>query len=130
MNYPVDKVKLLIIDDDPSDQILMKQAIKKSAMDVEIYTASGGKEGIQKIAVLRPRIVIMDNYMPGLNGLETCQVVRSLGDQTKIVICTGVVDDNIIKKAKDSGADECCLKTADYGILINTLKQLIPSIKQ
>ena len=60
-----------------------------------------------------------------MNGFETCRKIKEIDRNFKIIICTGVVDAVDAAKARAFGADDYCVKTADYMGLINAIKKLI-----
>src|SRR5438045_3272377 len=107
-----DPFKLLIIDDDESDQILMSTAIRQAGLEARISVAGSGEEGIQKANVLQPDLIILDSSLPGMDGFETCRRIKAMEGHSKIIICTGVVDEHILDKAKSVGAEDCCTKTS------------------
>ena len=118
--------KLLIIDDDAIDQKLIRESIKKSGFDAEITVAFSGEDGIKKVNDLKPNVIIvLDTVLPGMNGFETCKKIKETDRGLKIIICTGVIDAVDAAKARAVGADDYCVKTADYMGLINAIKKLI-----
>jgi len=120
--------KLLIIDDDPEDQKLMHDAIQKSGLEINIHLACNGEEGIKKANELKPQdIVVLDTILPGIDGFETCKIIKDLEKKLKIIICTGRVDEVDAGKAMAAGADDYCVKTADSRPLIHAIRNLIAS---
>jgi len=118
--------RLLIIDDDASDQKLIQESIKKVGFDVEITVAFSGEEGIKKVNDLRPKVIIvLDTVLPGMSGFETCRKIKEIDKDLKIIICTGVVDAVDVAKARAFGADDYCVKTADFLPLVNAIKRLL-----
>ena len=120
------RCELLIVDDDISDEMLIRAAIKRLALEVEITTARTAEEGIQKSSQLSSGIVVLDHSLPGMDGYEACQKMKANNDHLKIIICSGAVDSVGAAKAQAAGADDYCLKTADYKILMNAIQNLIP----
>ena len=55
-------------------------ALRKRYRDgsVEFVTAEGGIEGLLKVGVLKPAVVLLDLDVPEINGLEACRQIRSL----------------------------------------------------
>ena len=120
--------RLLIVDDDAIDQKLIQESIKKDGLEAEVIVAFSGEEGIKKINDLKPNVIIvLDTVLPGMNGFETCKKIKEMDKNFKIIICTGVVDAVDAAKARAVGADDYCVKTADYMSLINAIKKFIVS---
>jgi NarL family two-component system response regulator LiaR len=61
--------------------------------------ASNGLEGLHLCEELQPDVVLLDLFMPGMNGIETCSSIRQVCPHTKIVIMTSFVDDSLVQKA-------------------------------
>jgi len=118
--------RLLIIDDDAADQKLIRESIEKIGFEAEIILAFSGEEGIKKVNDLKPNVIIvLDTVLPGMNGFETCKKIKELDKDFKIIICTGIVDAVDAAKARAVGADDYCVKTADFMGLIHAIKKLI-----
>ncbi|MGR9073376.1 MAG: response regulator transcription factor [Gammaproteobacteria bacterium] len=70
--------KVLIVDDEPHIRTLLEQTLEElEDYDVEIFTASNGKEGLESIQAENPDLVFLDVMMPEMNGYEVCQRVKS-----------------------------------------------------
>jgi len=118
--------RLLIIDDDAVDQKLIQESIKKVGIEVEIIVAFSGEEGVKKVNDLKPEVIIvLDTVLPGMNGFETCRKIKEIDKNLRIIICTGVVDAVDVAKARAFGADDYCVKTADFLPLVNAIRKLI-----
>ena len=115
--------KILLIEDNEGDQLLIKEALSDADLEFELTTVSTGEEGIAQLDSLKPDIVITDTNLPGMNGFEVCQKAKDvLGDTVKVIVMTGVVDAVDAGKALEAGADDYCVKTADCEALVNALR--------
>jgi len=117
--------KILVIDDNEQDRMIIKRFLKKAGYE-DITTAESGEEGIEKAAKESPDLVITDTMLPGLNGFEVCQKIREAHgtDTPKIIIMTGMIDAVDAVKARKMGADDYCVKTADFAPMIEAVKKL------
>jgi CheY-like chemotaxis protein len=68
-------VKILIIEDDPLMSRMYQKIFGFEGYAVE--TASNGQEGIEKIKLVNPTIVLLDIMMPVMNGLEVLDKVKA-----------------------------------------------------
>ncbi|MFH1046131.1 MAG: response regulator [Candidatus Omnitrophota bacterium] len=118
--------KLLIIDDSEQDRKIMKRFLSKAGFE-DITLAETGESGLQKVAEVKPDIVILDTLLPGISGFEVCKRIREVhGPETpKVIIMTGNVDAIDAVEARRSGADDYCVKTSDYGPMIEAVKKLV-----
>ena len=117
--------KLLIIDDNEQDIKIMQRYFKELELE-EIFTALKGEEGLDLFKEHKPNIAVIDTNLPGINGFETCQKIKELGDSsTKVIVMTGLVDAIDAGRAKESGADDYCVKTSDCQLLVDAVKKLL-----
>jgi len=118
--------KILIIDDNPGDQRLMKEFIQDAGINCDISFASSGTEGIEKVKALACDLVILDTRLPDIDGFETCRGIKGQKQENiKVIVMTGIVDAVDAGKAREAGADGYCVKTSDWSNLIETVKEFI-----
>jgi len=65
---------VLVIDDDVSLQMVLEIAFKQAGYDVEL--ASNGEEGVSRLAVLQPNVVIADVMMPQMDGVQLFGAIK------------------------------------------------------
>ena len=118
--------KILIIDDNDQDRKVIKKGLEKAGYQ-NIALAETGEAGAEKAESERPDLVICDTMLPGISGFDVCRRIReALGqDNPKIIIVTGSIDAVDAVKAKQAGADDYCVKTANFLYLMETVKKLI-----
>ena len=115
------KVRALVVDDEASIRNLLSRFLVRRGFDVE--TAADGEEALAKIAEDPPDILVMDLYMPKVNGHEVLKQIKD-NDMGVGVICT------ISGYASDDDARECLrLGAADHLSKPLDLKQLDWSIR-
>ncbi len=102
--------QILVIDDDPAVQILLKRMLEKQGY--QVIAVSNGKNGIEKAVVSRPAMIICDWLMPGLSGLDVCRYIKKDPNlsTTFFILLTSLdsVDDRV--KGLDAGADDFITK--------------------
>ena len=75
MNSTAPKQKVLIIDDNPIIQGLVKVVFEREGF--ETILAEEGSEGVRLALMNPPNIIILDIMMEGLNGFEVCKMLRA-----------------------------------------------------
>src|SRR4051812_27084978 len=65
-----EKVKLLVIDDEPTYLRSLGILLQKADSRVEVSLAENALDGLLKVGLQRPTVVLLDSYMPGMDGLE------------------------------------------------------------
>lgn len=78
---------VLIVDDEPS--ILQSLGGLLSDEGFEILTASNGYEALKLIETASPDIVLLDIWMPGIDGIETLKEIKAASPHIPVVIITG-----------------------------------------
>jgi len=68
-------IKILVVDDSALMRRLLQQVLQ--AADYEVVYAADGQEGLDKVAVEKPDLVIMDRNMPKVDGMEALRVLRA-----------------------------------------------------
>ncbi len=81
-----------------------------TARNFEVLNALNGKEAIEIVKRERPRIILLDVKMRGMDGIETLEKIRQIDKEAVIIMVTGVKDDDVMKKAKELGADDYITK--------------------
>ncbi len=71
----MDKKKILVVDDEKHWRNLFRSFLKD--YNFEIFEAFDGQSGIGKAKEIQPDIIILDNKMPNMTGLEAVKVLRS-----------------------------------------------------
>jgi signal transduction histidine kinase/CheY-like chemotaxis protein len=98
------RIKVLIADDDPALRKLISQMLKREG-EFLTEVASHGTEALIKLGTFLPDVLILDLFMPQMNGLEVCQAIikeKKLA-QMKVIIITGMPDSPEIKEIKKIG---------------------------
>ena len=78
---------VLVVDDEPS--ILQSLGGLLSDEGFEVLTASNGYEALKIIESESPDLVLLDIWMPGLDGIDTLQEIRNNNPHIQVIIITG-----------------------------------------
>ncbi len=73
--------------------------------NMKVQTASSSKEALQILMTCAFDALILDYYLPEINGIELLKILRKKGDTTPIIIFTGVGRENAAIEALNNGAD-------------------------
>ncbi|MCZ6726328.1 MAG: response regulator, partial [Acidobacteria bacterium] len=118
--------RVLIVDDD--DQIIELFVDVLGRDDrFEVRTASTGYDAGLLTEQLRPHLVLLDYMLPDINGNLVCERIKSNPElrNTKIIIMSGVVNQDEIDALKGSGADEFMKKPFNIEQLIERMAELV-----
>jgi DNA-binding NarL/FixJ family response regulator len=78
-----------------------------------VLEAENGEELIEKLAVEKPDVVLMDLRMPGKDGIDTTKEVSKKFPDIKILILTMYEDERFVSHLMENGANGYLLKNAD-----------------
>lgn len=104
--------KILIIDDDFLVSDIYSLELQKAGYTT--ITANNGESGLSKIQVEKPQLVLLDIVMPGLDGLQVLDRIRSNPEtsQIKVLLLSNLKDENTIKSGLARGANGYLVKPA------------------
>ena len=78
------KNKILVVDDEPEFLEMVKMRLE--ANNYEVIAATNGKEGLKKVRLYKPDLVILDILMPEMEGTTMAQILRENPDTQDIPI--------------------------------------------
>ena len=117
--------KVLVIDDEPSIVDLFTEYLNGQGFDV--ISAGGGEEGLDRLRLDGPDIVLLDMRMPGLDGLETLRRIRKINMGVPVLMISGNDDIAAAKEAIALGAFDYTLKPVDFNYLGRALDKMLAS---
>ena len=101
---------LLYIDDDEALARLVARGLSRLGFKVE--HASGGSEGLKRLEQGGIDVIALDQYMPGLDGLETLERIMAIPNAPPVVFVTASEDSSIAVTALKAGAADYLVKDA------------------
>ncbi|RFU66302.1 response regulator [Peribacillus glennii] len=116
-------IRVLLIEDDPMVQEVNRLFIEKVDGFKVIDVASNGQDGLQKIRDLSPDLVIMDIFMPILDGIETIHQIRKQQTDVDVIVISAANDQKTIRKMIQNGAFDYLIKPFKFERLKQTLEK-------
>jgi PAS domain S-box-containing protein len=126
------KIKILAIDDNPDNLVILKAMINDSFPDALLFIAMNGRKGIEIAEVEDPDIVLLDIIMPVMDGFEVCKRLKSdhRTNDIPVVFITAQKGDRESRiKALEVGADAFLAKPVDENELTAQIRAMV-KIKQ
>ena len=116
---------ILVIDDDPGIRELVRLILEtREEADHPVLEAADGKEGLQLFWEHSPDVVIVDLFMPGIEGMETIKEISGKSPKTKIIGMSGGAH-YLLDIAKALGAHEVLRKPFRSEDLLNRLERTL-----
>ena len=119
--------KVLVIDDEPSIVELFTDYLNGQGFDV--ISAGGGEEGLDRLRLDSPDIVLLDMRMPELDGLETLRRIRKVNLRVPVLMVSGNDDIAAAKEAIALGAFDYTLKPVDFNYLCRALDKMLATVQ-
>ncbi len=117
--------KILVVDDDTDILELLQYNLEKEGYDVR--TANGGQKALEIAIIFQPNLVLLDIMMPGIDGVETCRLLREnpeLAD-THILFLTARSEEYSEVAAFDAGADDYISKPIKPRALLSRIGAIL-----
>lgn len=117
--------RVLVVDDNPQNLKLARLVLVDAGFDVR--TAVDAEDALRVLASWRPRVILMDLQLPGMDGLEFTRRLKA--DRATATICIVALTAYAMKgdqaKAMAAGCDGYLAKPIDIDLLTATLGDLL-----
>ena len=120
---PADRYSILIVDDDASILQLLEARLSKAGF--QVWTATHGKQALQKLTEHSVDLVLSDVKMPGLSGKELLQEVTEKWPGIPVVLLTAYGDVQDAVSSMHQGAADYITKPFDGPELVERIKKLL-----
>lgn len=106
-----DPSTILLVDDEAEIRELVGEFLQRRGY--RIKTAASGEEGLAAIRNAPPDLVLLDVYMPGMNGVEMLRQASRSHPKVGVIMLTASQDEPLLKAALDLGAFDVLSKPVD-----------------
>ncbi|MBK5285713.1 MAG: response regulator [Bacteroidia bacterium] len=106
MSVTQDKIRVLVIEDDELDRMIIKKALKGSNFETEIVFAEDMDSGLSAASENNFDCIFIDYNLPGGNGLELLIQIRAAGNNSPVIIVTSQGDERIAVELMKNGATD------------------------
>ena len=117
--------KILIVDDDRNIQRVFTSVLLNEGYETE--TASDGFEAGIKVMQFKPDLIILDLFMPGMDGFDVCERIKknSSTSQIKILAVTGYDTKESKDRIMQIGANGYLVKPMEKNKMLKMVKDLL-----
>ena len=115
--------RVLIVDDDTKLLKAVERSLKKYSHRVNVMTATNGIDALVAVGAFRPHLVVLDVFMPEVDGLEVCERLKGNPETASIqvLMTSAQLKADLEKKAKDVGASQYVQKPIETQTLLSLL---------
>jgi CheY-like chemotaxis protein len=106
---------LLLVEDEPDVQLIARASLRRAGF--EVRTANNGREALAALSADLPCVVVLDWFMPELDGADTCLAIKADGRTRDIPVI-------FLTARSDADAEARCLALGAIGRIIKPFEPL------
>lgn len=114
--------RILIVDDDADIRGLLRELLERAGYDVA--EGANGREGLRTLYATSPDLVLLDVSMPEMDGWQTLERIRDLGDIPVIMLTARTAELERVRGLK-AGADDYVAKPFDFDELLARVRAVL-----
>lgn len=120
------KKKVMVVDDEP-DYLRVTKLNLEATGKFEVLPVSDPKEIIQNLHNFKPDIILMDILMPGMNGIDACEMLNKdrFGKRTPIIIVSALGTDKDRLDAYKVGVVDYIIKPAEKEAIVAKIEKAL-----
>lgn len=100
-------IRVLLVDDDDDIRFLMRKALERVSPPLfTVAESDSGEDALSQIGHIDPAVVVLDEMMPGLSGVQTAERILQHRPAQTIVMCSARLDDGFRERATLAGVSD------------------------
>lgn len=116
------RIRLLLVEDDAFTRAGLK-AVLSTTPDLHLVaTAESGEEALELVCQHEIDLVVIDLYLPGIDGIQTAVECQQRCPRVKVMMLTGMNRAGQVFAALASGAVAYCLKSAPVDVMLQAIR--------
>lgn len=130
LDFVAPEAEVLIVDDNAINLTVAEGLLEP--LEMQIDTASSGKEAIEKISMKQYDLIFMDHMMPEIDGVETTHIIRRFHEEYQDIPIIALTA-NAVEGTKEmflrEGMNDFVAKPIDFSVIASKLKHWLPEEK-
>ena len=114
---------ILIVDDEVSIRKSLEGVLSDEGYSCAL--ASDGADALSKLQALRPSLVILDIWMPGMDGIETLRRMKAAQPETPVIMMSGHATISTAIKATKIGASDFIEKPLELDVVLSAIRRAL-----
>ena len=114
---------ILVVDDQQGVRRLLQEVLTEQGY--EVVTAANGIKALDMLSRLKPRAVILDMKMPGLDGLETLKKLRERNSEIPVIMMTAYGELDTEERFQQYGVRQFLVKPFDLNDVCFLIKKVL-----
>jgi len=112
--------RILVVDDEIAIVDVLKSFLEEKGH--KVYTAFDGEEAVAVAKLERPHLILLDIYLPKMDGIEVLKAIRSFDESMGVIMITAFREEQVAKQALSLGAFDYITKPFDFDYLERALE--------
>lgn len=105
------EIGAFIVDDQEDVRLLVRMIIEAANKGLFVSgEAASGFEAMEQLEESDPAVVVLDQMMPGLSGIDLATLILNRRPGQSIILCSAYLDDELIERANAVGIQVCLPK--------------------
>jgi len=118
-----DSIRILVVDDEASQRELVSGYLKKQGF--EVFTAAGGEAALELFRQAPMELILTDQRMSGLSGLELLKAARAINPETQVIVMTAYGNVETAVEAMKAGAVDYLTKPLHLEELRQKIQRIV-----
>ncbi|NMC54071.1 MAG: response regulator [Chloroflexi bacterium] len=120
------KLPVLLVEANPTQSALLKLALNRIE-NLQVYHLAEGEEVIPFIQKNRPLIVIIDLFLPGVNGLHLVEQVKKLEipRRPRIMVLSSLGYPVVVRQIAQIGVDDFLVKPVNTDVFVERVRKIL-----
>lgn len=117
-------MKILVADDNKLLLTMTKEGLEDAGF--EVIAVENGLEVFKEVLAQKPRMILLDIMMPGIDGIEVCSKLKKspVTKDILIIIHSGKKDPMLMDLCYEAGAEAFIIKSNDFDVVIDKVKEI------
>ena len=116
-----DEIRVLIADDHPVVRDGLRAMLHEEGIRV-VGEVSNGRQAVDRLAALRPDVILMDIHMPDMDGLAATRLIKHDAPAVSVIVVTSFESKNYLRDAIAAGAAGYLLKGMSRSLLLESIR--------
>jgi len=118
-----DKYRILIIEDNPDLLEMYRALLEKD--DYKLSLAMSAADGFAELGIDRFDLVLLDLFLPGMDGLEVLRRIRQMNKDIPVIVITANMDSSVQRRCEQLGASAYLAKPVGIKRLVQTVESFL-----
>lgn len=115
-------IPVLVVEDDQTVAMVHRRVVERVPGFAVVGVAFTGQEGIDRVLQDRPKLVVLDMYLPDIPGVEVLRRIRAAGLGTDVIVISAAREPETVREVLRAGAFDYLLKPFRVERLMQSLE--------